>query len=119
MAYPSGAEIRGLLPADDPVVTSGQCQAFVDEWVSLVQEAAGNPATPVETAASRRIVRRGAWADAMEQLMTVSGYVGDPEAVMNTRQWAEKALATFDATHSTPAEVSAESPTVFLAEVPW
>ena len=115
--YPTGAEIRNLLPADDPPVSESECDTYVDEWVSLVKEAAGNPEDgSEENATSRRIVRRGAWADAMEQLMTVSGFMGDTEVIASTRTWAEEALERFDAQTSTVEEVEREAPIAIIEE---
>ena len=89
---------------EDPIVTPEQCKAFVDEWVGLIKEAGGTEVS--HTAA--RIVRRGAWADAMEKFVADSGYVTDMEVVDKARAWAEKALLKYDATtHSSSDHVQA------------
>lgn len=41
MAYVTGSEIRAMLPADGAGVTLAEAQAFVDEWIGRINEAAG------------------------------------------------------------------------------
>lgn len=114
MAFPDGDEIRALLPVQDPSVTAEQCQTWVDEWVELVRDAAGQPRDgSEETAISRRIVRMGAWADAEEKLLADSGYAAtesEQRAVMTRRQWADKALERFDKDRSTLHEPGEPAP---------
>ena len=92
----------------DPLITPQQCQGFVNEWAGLIREAGGDPARPTFTAV--RIVRRGAWADAMEYLMAISEVtLEDDDVVTKTREWAEKALDKFDASAYSTEEGAAEA----------
>ncbi len=110
-----------MLPVPDPAVTEAECSVFVAEWVGAVEEAAGNPTdanglpVSVESWRTRRIVRRGAYADALKRLNEVSGYPVDRAAIASETEWAENALASFDAEHSTPTEPSSVS----LGRLPW
>lgn len=99
--------MRASLPVRDPLISPEQCQAFVDEWAGLIREAGGNPDRPTFTAV--RIVRRGAWADAVEQLMAVSEIPVEEDVVNRTREWAEKALERFDASAYSAEEGAAEA----------
>ena len=98
--YPTGGEIRALLPHEDPLITPEQCQGFVDQWVGLIREAGG--AQPSYT--SVRIVGQGAWADAMTKFVADSGYMADMDAVDKARSWADKALLKFDGQVQGPSE---------------
>lgn len=111
MAWPTGGEIRDLLPVEDPVITPEQCQGFINEWVGLIKEA-GKTDAAEETATTLRIVRRGALADALEKLIADSGYVVDPDLVKNMRTWAEKALETYRASKPAVASSGAVGATV-------
>jgi len=91
----------------DPLITAEQCQGFVDEWVGLIREAGGDPEKPTFTAV--RIVRRGAWADAVEWLMAISEVPIEDDVLTKTREWAEKALERFDASAYSPAEAALEA----------
>ena len=122
MSYPTGAQIRALLPVENPGVSEAECQAFVDEWKEAVDQAYGlDPAAtpPVtqapETPRTRRIVREGALADAELRLLSISGYYGDSEAIGERLKWAEEALASYDAEYSSPSEPSR----VRLGPLPW
>lgn len=91
----------------DPLITAEQCQAFVNEWVGLIREAGGDPDNPTYTAV--RIVRRGAWADAVDQLRAISEVPVEEDVVSETRSWAEKALDRYDASVYSPAEGALEA----------
>ncbi len=116
MAYPTGAEIRAMLPVPDPAVTEAECSAFVSEWVGAVEDAAGNPTdengnpVSVESWRTRRIVREGALADAEWRLFTLSGYYGEPDAIRAKLARVENMLKSYDVEHSTPAETEREAP---------
>ena len=98
--YPTGAEIRGLLPTEDPLISDDQCQFFVNQWIGLIREAGGT--RPSHT--SVRIVTQGAWADAMTKFVADSGYMADMDAVDKARSWADKALLKFDGQVQGPSE---------------
>lgn len=115
MAYPTGAEIRGMLPAGGEGVTAAECDAFVAEWIDRVDEAAGLTATEnfTDTVTTRRIVRRGAWGDARQLQLVRDGYTETPDADAALK-WAESALADFDAENTTPAETERETPDAYF-----
>ena len=80
---------------------------LVDEWAGLIREAGGDPDNPTFTAV--RIVRRGAWADAVDQLKSISEVPIEDDVVSKTREWAEKALDKFDASAYSAYEGSIET----------
>lgn len=100
-----------MLPAGGEGVTVAECDAFVAEWIDRVDEAAGltAPETFADTATTRRIVRRGAWGEARQLQLVRDGYTETPDADA-ALEWAESALADFDAEHTTPAETERETP---------
>lgn len=115
MAYPTGADIQGMLPADGAGITEAEAQAFVDEWIGRINEAAGLPEgeTFTDTATTRRIVRRGAWGEARQLQLVRDGYTETPDADAALKS-TEEALAAFDAEHSTPAETERETPAGYV-----
>ena len=120
MAYPTGANIQGMLPAGGAGITEPEAQGFVDEWVSRIDEAAGRAEDDPfpETATTRRIVRRGAWGEARQLQLVRDGYTETPDAD-SAIEWAEDALKAFDAEHSTPAEVERETPSGYVGYMDW
>lgn len=56
-----------------------------------------------------RIVRRGAWADAVDQLKAISEVPVEDDVVSKTREWAEKALDKYDASVYSSYEGSIET----------
>lgn len=120
MAYVTGAQIRALLPIDDPAISEADCQALVDEWIGAVNEAYGStpevPLTAPETWRTRRIVREGALADAELRLFEQSGFYGDAEAIRERLARAENSLKSYDRDHTSTSETSREAPVAYIRE---
>jgi hypothetical protein len=122
MAYPTGAEIRSLLPASGAGITEPEAQAFVDEWIERVRLAApppdnddGTPGPTPENGITRRIVRRGAWGDARQLQLVRDGYTETPDADLALTQ-AEESLEQYDREN---VGVDESAPSVALTGLPW
>lgn len=118
MAYPTGAEIRAMLPAAGEGITPLEAQTFVDEWIERVRLAAPPPLstdpTP-ENGITRRIVRRGAWGDARQLQLVRDGYTETPDADLALTQ-AEESLSAYDAENVGTDETTQ---TAALTGLPW
>lgn len=122
MAYPTGVEIRAMLPAAGEGITVAEAQAFVDEWIERVRLAAPPPdledgtsgPTP-ENAITRRIVRRGAYGDARQLQLVRDGYTETPDADLALTQ-AEDSLAAYDREN---VGVEETAPSAALTALPW
>jgi hypothetical protein len=117
MAYPTGAEIRAMLPAAGAGITDLEGQAFVDEWVERVRLAAppllATDPTP-ENGVTRRIVREGAEGDALK-LQRQRDALPTDDAVEQIAR-AEESLATYDREN---VGVDETTTSAALTGLPW
>lgn len=106
MAYPTGAEIRALLPEGGPGVTDTEGDLLVARWRARLEF---EPTGERETELAESLVELGAQGDLYRRMLLRSGYRETPTADTMKRE-AKDALKEYNALRITAADSAGASP---------
>lgn len=114
MAYPTGADIVAGLRLDPDSFDVAEVNKLVADAIDHLREASGTPAgtQPPETATAREFVAEYASGHALKRVVQV-----DEAEKLLVR--ADKLLARYDASHTSPTEQANEPQVAIISRVPW